>query len=264
MSEGRTIKLQVRNLNKWFSSRGGGDLHVLADVNLDVYDGEFVSIVGASGCGKSTFLRIVDGLISAEVGELFLDGRRITKPGPDRSIVFQQDSLYPWRTAEENIRFGLEIQNIQQEELRSRCDRLIRLVGLDKFAKQYPHELSGGMRQRVNLARALAVQPQVLLMDEPFASLDAQTRELMQRELLKIWESQRATVIFVTHQIEEALYLSDRVVVFSSRPGSIKEIVDVPFSRPRDLSIKRQPEFVSRVDRIWKLIEEEVEAALRE
>jgi NitT/TauT family transport system ATP-binding protein len=188
---------------------------------------------------------------------------RITRPGPDRGFVFQQDALFPWRTVIDNIVFGLEVQGRSRREARQAADRLVKLVGLAGFEQHFPHELSGGMRQRANLARALTIDPDILLMDEPFASLDAQTRELMQSELLRVWRSNRKTVLFVTHQIDEAVYLADRVVVMTSRPGQIKVVLDVDIPRPRDLSVKRTPRFLELVDEIWKMIEEEVKAALQ-
>jgi NitT/TauT family transport system ATP-binding protein len=192
-----------------------------------------------------------------------VDGQPVTRPGPDRGFVFQQDALFPWRTVLANIIFGLEVQGKPKRESHQRADELIRLVGLSGFEQHYPHELSGGMRQRANLARALTIDPDILLMDEPFAALDAQTRELMQAELLRVWRSNRKTVMFVTHQIDEAVYLADRVVVMTSRPGQIKAVLDVDIPRPRELSVKRTPRFLELVDVIWKMIEEEVKAALR-
>lgn len=223
-----------------------------------IHPSEFVSIVGASGCGKTTFLRILDGLIEPTSGEVLIDGRKVSAPSSDRAFVFQKDSLWPWRTAADNVRFGLQIQRRPRQEADAIVENLIQLVGLKGFESHYPHELSGGMRQRVNLARALAVSPEILLMDEPFASLDAQTREVMQLELLGIWNKRKKTVVFVTHQIDEAVYLSDRVIVFTARPSRIKEILQINIPRPRPLGIKRTQEFLGYVDRVWKLIEEEV------
>ena len=194
--------------------------------------------------------------------EVRVDGRAVTKPGPDRGFVFQQDALFPWRTVLDNVIFGLEVQGKSKREARERADGLIQLVGLAGFEQHFPHELSGGMRQRANLARALTIDPDILLMDEPFAALDAQTREIMQAELLRIWRSNRKTVLFVTHQIDEAVYLADRVVVMTSRPGQVKAVLEVDIPRPRDLSVKRTPVFLELVDEIWKMIEEEVKAAL--
>jgi NitT/TauT family transport system ATP-binding protein len=252
-------KLSVSGLSKRF-----GDLEVLRNISTEIGRGEFISIVGPSGCGKTTFLRIIGGLDTAAAGEVRLDGRRIDGPGPDRGFVFQQDNLLPWRDILSNTEIGLEINGRKSSEQRSRTMRLLKLVGLEGFEKYHPRQLSGGMRQRVNLARALAVDPDLLLMDEPFSALDAQTREIMQTELLRIWEEGRKTVLFVTHQIDEAVYLSDRVFVFARRPGRLNDIIEIDLPRPRPLSIKRTPRFVEYVDQIWKLIEEDVRASVLE
>lgn len=255
-------KLALKSISMLYTQRGQR-FAALRDVSLDIEKGEFISLVGASGCGKTTLLRIVDGLITPTRGEVFVDGKPVTRPGPDRGFVFQQDALFPWRTVLDNIIFGLEVQGRAKRDALRRADELVRLVGLAGFERHYPHELSGGMRQRANLARALTIDPDILLMDEPFAALDAQTREIMQSELLRVWRSNRKTVMFVTHQIDESVYLSDRVVVMTSRPGQIKAVLDVDIPRPRDLSVKRTPRFLELVDAIWKMIEEEVKAALR-
>ena len=255
-------KLEARHVSMVFTRRGR-PVQALRDVNLDVRAGEFISLVGASGCGKTTLLRIVDGLMPPTAGEIRIDGRLVQRPGPDRGFVFQQDALLPWRTVLDNVIFGLEVQGRPKTLARQQADAFVRLVGLAGFEHHYPHELSGGMRQRANLARALCIDPDVLLMDEPFAALDAQTRELMQSELLRIWRANRKTVLFVTHQIDEAVYLADRVVVMTSRPGQIKAILDVEIPRPRDLSVKRTPRFLELVDTIWQMIEEEVKVALQ-
>jgi NitT/TauT family transport system ATP-binding protein len=256
------IKLEAQNIWKVFTRRDQ-PVEALHDVSIQVGAGEFVSIVGASGCGKTTLLRIVDGLVSPTRGSIRVNGQPVSGPGPDRGFVFQQDALFPWRTVLDNVVFGLEVQGKSKHETRERANGFLQLVGLAGFEHLFPHELSGGMRQRANLARALTIDPDVLLMDEPFASLDAQTREIMQSELLRIWRSNKKTVLFVTHQIDEAVYLSDRVVVMTSRPGRVKAILEVDIPRPRDLSVKRTPRFLALVDEIWKMIEEEVKAALQ-
>jgi NitT/TauT family transport system ATP-binding protein len=253
------VKLSVENLTKHFN-----ELEVLRSISTEIKRGEFVSIVGPSGCGKTTFLRIVGGLEKANSGQVKLDDRLIEGPGSDRGFVFQQDNLLPWRTVLANTEIGPEIGGYRNPEQRKKTLDLLKLVGLSGFENYYPRQLSGGMRQRVNLARALAVDPDLLLMDEPFSALDAQTREIMQTELLRIWEEGRKTVLFVTHQIDEAVYLSDRVFVFARRPGLINEIVDINLPRPRPLSMKRTPEFVAYVDHIWKLIEDDVRASVLE
>ncbi len=256
-------KLQVSNLSKYFLTRDGEPRKVLDSVSLDIATNEFVCIVGASGCGKTTFIRAIGGLIPAEEGEVRIDGKLVEGPGGDRGFVFQHDSLLPWRTVLDNVVFGLEVRGVKPAQSHPLAESLLKLVGLTGFAQHYPNELSGGMRQRVNLARALAIDPDVLLMDEPFAALDAQTREIMQRELLKIWAQKRKTVLFITHQIDEAVYLADRVLVFSSRPGRVAADIAIPFARPRELSLKRSPEFLKIVDEIWTLIEQEVVASMQ-
>jgi NitT/TauT family transport system ATP-binding protein len=252
-------KLQVSHLGKVF-----GDLHALQDINLAVSRGEFICVVGPSGCGKTTFLRIVAGLERATSGEVLLDGRVVHRPGTDRGFVFQTDSLLPWRTVFANAIIGREVAGRVGPAERRRTMELLKLVGLEGFESYHPRQLSGGMRQRVNLARALAIDPQILLMDEPFAALDAQTREIMQTELVRIWEEGRKTVLFVTHQIDEAVFLSDRVLVFARRPGRLRESVAIELPRPRSLAIKRTPEFVRYVDHIWRLIEDDVRASVIE
>jgi NitT/TauT family transport system ATP-binding protein len=252
-------KLAIRGLSKWF-----GELEALRDFDLEIESGAFVSVVGPSGCGKTTFLRIVAGLEGATTGDVLLDGRAVRSPGRDRGFVFQADNLLPWRTVLANAMIGPELAGRSGEAERRRALALLRLVGLEGFEAYYPRQLSGGMRQRVNLARALAIDPQVLLMDEPFSALDAQTREIMQTELMRIWEEGRKTVLFVTHQIDEAVFLSDRVVVFGRRPGRLRESVRVELPRPRALAIKRTPDFVAYVDRIWRLIEDDVRASVIE
>jgi ABC-type nitrate/sulfonate/bicarbonate transport system ATPase subunit len=252
-------ELEVRGVCKAFIGASGVPIEVLRDVSFTVGKGEFVSIIGASGCGKTTLLRIIDGLETAEVGEVFVNGLLVNTPGHDRGYVFQADALLPWRRMIDNVKFGLQIQGADGDRQDAIAKELIDLVGLKGFESAFPHQLSGGMRQRVNLARALATNPAILLLDEPFGSLDAQMREVMQSELLKIWTQRRKTVVFVTHQIEEAVYLADRIVVLTSRPGRIREIIDVDLPRPRPLEVKRSKEFVvGYVERIWDLLGEEI------
>jgi NitT/TauT family transport system ATP-binding protein len=254
-----TAKLTISGLGKSF-----GPLHALHDINVSVERGEFISVVGPSGCGKTTFLRIVAGLEPASAGEVLLDGRAVRGPGTDRGFVFQTDSLLPWRTVLANAIIGREVAGRVGPAERRRTIELLKLVGLEGFENYHPRQLSGGMRQRVNLARALAIDPEILLMDEPFSSLDAQTREIMQTELMRIWETGRKTVLFVTHQIDEAVFLSDRVLVLARRPGRLRETVSIELPRPRALAIKRTAEFVRYVDHIWRLIEDDVRATLIE
>ena len=235
-----------------------------AGIELAVAPGEFIALVGPSGCGKTTFLRIVAGLEQATSGSVLIDGRPVTRPGSDRGFVFQNDNLLPWRTVLDNAMIGPEVAGQAGPAARRRTLELLKLVGLAGFENYHPRQLSGGMRQRVNLARALAIDPDILLMDEPFSALDAQTREIMQTELMRIWEQGRKTVLFVTHQIDEAVFLSDRVLVFARRPGRVQDSVDVTLARPRELDIKRTPEFVRYVDRIWRLIEDDVRASVIE
>jgi NitT/TauT family transport system ATP-binding protein len=253
------VKLSIEHLSKryWFE-REDREVLAMSDVSLAVEDGEFLALVGPSGCGKTTLLNIVAGLLPYEEGIVSIDGKQVKGPGVDRAVVFQHSSLLPWRTIVGNVRYGMEMQRrFDEATMRQRADHFVKMVGLGGFERHYPNELSGGMQQRVTLARALAADPKVLLMDEPFAALDAQTREFMQAELLKIWSQDRKTVLFITHQINEAVYLADRVAVMSARPGRLKGLFKIPFGRPRTLSLKRDPQFLEIEDSIWQLIEEE-------
>jgi NitT/TauT family transport system ATP-binding protein len=252
--------IQARNITLVFSPKNREPVMALNDFSLEVGKGEFVSIVGPSGCGKSTFLNILLGLIKPDSGEVQLNGAPITGPGQERAMVFQEFGLLPWRTVTANVELGLELKGIAAAQRAARANELIKLVGLKDFASHYPHELSGGMKQRVGLARALATEPEVLLMDEPFAALDAQTRDLMQMELLQIWEHTKKTVLFVTHSIEEAAYLSDRVIVMSARPGRTKDILKIDLPRPRDYEMRLTPEFNEIKLRIWDVLKEELTA----
>jgi NitT/TauT family transport system ATP-binding protein len=254
-----SAKLIATDVRMEYVRQRTGSVTVAIDgLNLSIADGQFCSIVGPSGCGKSTFLRIVAGLVIATGGEVVVDGRAIEGPARDRAMVFQDASLFPWYTVAQNIAYGLRCQGVSAKHANARVAPLVEMVGLKGFERHFPHELSGGMQQRVNLARALAVDPALLLMDEPFASLDAQIREIMQSELLRIWQQTQKTVLFVTHQINEALYLSDRVIVMSARPGRILADIAVDLPRPRPLEIKRSARFVQYEDEIWRLLESEV------
>lgn len=249
--------LDVRSLTKSFR-RKGNSVTALEGFDLTVYDGEFTVIVGPSGCGKSTFLHMLGGFERADSGTMTMSGVPITAPGPDRGMLFQEYALYPWRTVLGNIVWPLEVQGIPKGERQATADRLMAMVGLTQFRDHYPGELSGGMKQRVALARVLAFDPQILLMDEPFGALDAQNRELMQEELQQIWNSARKTVLLVTHDIDEAIYLADRVIVFTARPGRIKEDIRIALPRPRRLDIKKSEVYARYRNHIWDLLREEV------
>jgi NitT/TauT family transport system ATP-binding protein len=246
------LALSARGVQMEYRDRQSGKrLLALENVDLDVPDGAFVSLLGPSGCGKSTFLKIVNGLLRQTAGEIKL--HRVAK-GREDAMVFQDASLFPWYTVTDNVAYGLVCAGVSRKTARERAQPFIELVGLKGFGDKYPYQLSGGMQQRANLARALAVDSAILLMDEPFASLDAQTRELMQAELLRIWNAARKTVLFVTHQIDEAVFLSDRVVVMAARPGRVIADITIELPRPRGLEIKRTPAFQRYEERIWKLI----------
>jgi len=257
-------ELSIRGISKVFERPGKPSLEALRDISLTIADGEFVSIVGASGSGKSTLLRIIDGLMPASAGTVAVGGKVVTRPGRDRAVVFQQDCLLPWKTVIENVGYGLALAGTPRKAREEVAQHFIDIAGLKGFEQHYPHQLSGGMRQRVNVARALAVNPKILLLDEPFAALDAQTREIMQAELLNIWQKSGTSVLLITHQIDEAVYLSDRVIVFSARPGTVREEIAIPLPRPRALEVKRHEAFGRLVERIWHLIEHEVRTAVAE
>jgi len=224
--------LTISGVSRFFESETG-TVEALRDINLDVFDKEFMCFIGPSGCGKTTLLRIVAGLDQPTSGEVLLDGKVIKSPDPERGMVFQEYSLFPWRTIIDNVAFGLEIKGVPKKERYEIARKYLKMVGLEAFEQSYSYELSGGMRQRVAIVRALANDPKVLLMDEPFGSVDAQTRNLLQGELLRIWGEERKTVLFITHSIDEAVYLADRVVVLSARPGQIREIIEIDLERPR-------------------------------
>ncbi len=248
------LALSARGVQMEYRERQTTDrLLAIENIDLDVEEGSFVSLLGPSGCGKSTFLKIVNGLLLATAGQITV---RSTGKGRENAMVFQDAALFPWYSVLDNVAYGLVCGGVSRREARKRAAPYIDLVGLGGFSDKYPYQLSGGMQQRANLARALTVDPPILLMDEPFASLDAQTRELMQAELLRIWNATRKTVVFVTHQIDEAVYLSDRVVVMAARPGRIVADVKIELPRPRELDVKRTPEFAGYEERIWSLIQQ--------
>lgn len=257
----RTEKVEESFVRRLLPTRQDNEVQVKAldEISLQVYEREFVSIVGPSGCGKTTLLRIIHGLIKADDGQILINDQLVTKPKPECGFVFQDFGLYPWRSVIDNVAFGLELQQVERAERLERARHFIKLVGLEGFESSFPHQLSGGMQQRVGLARMLAIEPQVLLMDEPFGALDAQTKRIMQLELLRILQIQSNvnTVIFVTHDLEEALLLSDRVMVMTRRPGRCKEIVDVPFPHPRDEAVMDTPEFIALRRHLWHTLREE-------
>jgi NitT/TauT family transport system ATP-binding protein len=259
------VKVQARQVSRKFQVRnnfGKKDvLTVLDHFDLDVREGEFFSILGPSGCGKSTFLNILAGLDDYDQGDILVDQEVLKKHSFDRGMVFQSYALLPWRTVLENLEIGLEIRNVRKRERREIAHRYLGMIGLSSFANQYPHQLSGGMRQRVAIARVLAYRPNLLLMDEPFAALDAQTRETMQIELLRIWEADRKTILFVTHSIDEAILLSDRVAIMTARTGQIKEIIDIDLDRPRTEEIRSSVEFLRIRQKVWGLLKDEVTLA---
>jgi ABC-type nitrate/sulfonate/bicarbonate transport system ATPase subunit len=242
----------VRSLTKDFPGRDGqAPVRALQDVTFSVADREFLTVIGPSGCGKTTLLRIIAGLIRYDQGEVCVGGQRISGPGPDRAMVFQNFALMPWADVLRNVAFGLELRKVPKQEREDKAAGLIKLVGLAGFERRLPKELSGGMQQRVGLARALAVDPSILLMDEPFGALDEQTRRLLQEEVLRIWEQHRKTVVFITHSMEEAVLLGDRVMLMSARPGQVAGVIDVPLPRPRDRDTEKSAVFVDIKERLW-------------
>jgi NitT/TauT family transport system ATP-binding protein len=241
--------ISVSGLSKYY-----GDLCVFDGIDFEIGPTEIVSVVGPSGCGKTTLLRCLNGLIQADGGEVVFEGQRVDGPIPGIAIVFQDFGLFPWKTVLDNVAYGLTVRGTPRKEARDAAKRFVKLVALEGFENRYPHQLSGGMQQRAGLARALAVEPKVLLMDEPFGALDAQTRELMQFELLQIWDRNPTSMLFVTHGIEEAVLMGDRVIVLGGRPSGIHEIVDVPLPRPRDAATVASQEFQELRARVWDLV----------
>ncbi|WP_406231901.1 ABC transporter ATP-binding protein [Nocardia sp. NBC_01009] len=254
-----TAKLSLTHVNKQFPIRGSHEkFTAIEDISLDLREGEFLVLVGPSGSGKSTLLDLLGGLSKPTSGEILLDGRPIDGPGLDRGIVFQQYALFPWRTARANIEFGLEAKGLRRRARRERAEEYLDLVGLGGFGDRFPHELSGGMKQRVAIARSLAFDPEVLLMDEPFAALDAQTRESLQDELLRIWQATGKTILFITHGIDEAVYLGQRVAVLTARPGRIKAVLDVDIDRNAAADIRSTELFRGYRHQIWSLLQSEI------
>lgn len=255
----RPTVLQVRGLGKDFQDPQGRTIRALHDISFDVHRREFLSVVGPSGCGKSTLIRILAGLESASQGSILIDGKPVAGPGPDRGMVFQGYTLFPWLTVLQNVMFGPEAKGVDKLDAEGEARQWLHLVGLDRFADSYPHQLSGGMKQRVAIARALANQPRILLMDEPFGALDAQTRAEMQAHLLQIWRNVDITIVFITHDLDEALYLSDRVLCLKANPGGIRETMDILLDRPRVPSLLRTPQFGYLRDHLDGLIHEHKE-----
>jgi ABC-type nitrate/sulfonate/bicarbonate transport system ATPase subunit len=253
------VSIQIGRAAKEF-----GPLRVFQEIELEIGDREIVSIVGPSGCGKTTLLRCIDGLVPLTEGEIRVDGKKVVGPPQGVAVVFQHFGLFPWKTVYENVAYGLRLARASKERIAEAVPRHIELVGLRGFEKAYPYQLSGGMQQRTGLARALAIDPHVLLMDEPFAAIDAQTREILQFELLRIWESRPMSMVFVTHSIEEAVLMGDRVVVLRGRPSSIHEVIETGLPRPRTRDVFSSPRFNEVREQVWGLLMHEAEQAERE
>ena len=259
---GSAIKIRARDVRMDFAiadERGRKQqIAALQDFNLDIREGEFFTLLGPSGCGKSTFLNVLAGLARKSGGSISIDGQPASGINREQGVVFQGYALFPWRTVLQNIEVGLEIRKIPKRERRETAEQFLHLVGLAGFGQRYPHELSGGMRQRVAIARSLAYSPSLLLMDEPFAALDAQTREILQSELLRIWEQHKTTIVFITHSLDEAIYLSDRIAIMTHRPGRIKSVLDIALPRPRPAEIRHAPAFVQLREQAWDVLRDEV------
>ena len=259
---GSAIKIRARDVRMDFAiadERGRKQqISALQDFNLDIREGEFFTLLGPSGCGKSTFLNVLAGLARKSGGSISIDSQPASGINREQGVVFQGYALFPWRTVLQNIEVGLEIRKIPKRERRETAEQFLHLVGLAGFGQRYPHELSGGMRQRVAIARSLAYSPSLLLMDEPFAALDAQTREILQSELLRIWEQHKTTIVFITHSLDEAIYLSDRIAVMTHRPGRIKSVLDIALPRPRPAEIRHAPAFVQLREQAWDVLRDEV------
>jgi NitT/TauT family transport system ATP-binding protein len=253
---GQPARIEIRGVGKNY-----GDLQVFKDINLEFNEREIVTVVGPSGCGKTTMLRCIDGLLPTTEGEIRIEGELITQPREGVAMVFQHFGLFPWKTVTQNVGYGLKLAGVGKAELAEKVPYFINLVGLEGFETSYPYQLSGGMQQRCGLARALAMEPSVLLMDEPFAAVDAQTREILQFELLKIWAMRPMTMVFITHSIEEAVLMGDRVVVLKGRPSSVFEVIDVDLPSPRDRSTLAHPRFAELREHVWSTLMDEVRAA---
>ena len=259
-----SVVLSVDGVSKTFVASDGGSVTALSDVSLDVRDGEFVSVIGPSGCGKSTLFQIIGGLLAGDGGTVRVDGHAINGAHRDIGMVFQEESTFPWRTVIDNVAFPLELTGLGKAEREEKARRFVRMVGLDGFERRYPDELSGGMRQRTAIARTLASEPRILLMDEPFAALDEQTRILLGDKILQIWRDLKQTTLLITHNITEAVQLSDRVVVMSYRPGRIKRVIDIELPRPRDSALIASAEFGRYVGLLWQDLREEASRGLAE
>ncbi|MPZ95846.1 MAG: ATP-binding cassette domain-containing protein [Propionibacteriales bacterium] len=267
-ADGRQPKIRLDDIHKTFRWTSKGKQHVvpaLEGVTFDIRPHEFLSVIGPSGCGKTTLLRIIASLANADIGKVLIDGREVTKPGPERAMVFQAFGLFPWKTVIDNVKFPLTTRKVPDAEATRRAREQLRRVGLDRFETSHPHQLSGGMQQRVGLARALATEPDILLMDEPFGAIDAQTREYMQEELMKIWHETDKTVVFITHDLDEAVLLSDRILVLSRGPGTVRRVVDVDLPRPRwEYDVRAHPNFAPVRHEIWQLLRRDLQAQTEE
>ena len=254
--EERSVKVKIDNVRRVFNTRNG-EMIELNGVSLDIMENEFICVVGPSGCGKSTLLNIIAGLLEPTSGKVYCDGKEVTGTGTERGVVFQQYALFPWMTVKKNVMFGLNLKGIKGKEAEDIAMKYIKMVQLEDFVDHYPKELSGGMKQRVAIARAYAVNPSILLMDEPFGALDAQTRTQLQTELLETWEKERKTCFFITHDVDEAIILAQKVIIMSARPGRIKEIVDINIPYPRTQETKMTPEFLELKNHIWSQVYQE-------
>lgn len=253
------MKIEFKNVSKSFEAKNSREIiEAISDVSFNVKKNEIFCLVGPSGCGKSTLINLAAGFIKTDRGEVFMDNEKILDCSSKRTVVFQEHAIFPWKTVKENIAFGLKCKNMSQDEIEAKVEGLLKKTKLEAFANRYPDELSGGMKQRVAIARAFAVKPDVILMDEPFASLDQQNRDLLQEELLNIHDEIKQTIIFVTHNIDEAVFLGDRIAVMTQRPAKIREIIKVDYKRPRLPEIRNQEKFLSLKEKIWKMLREEI------